>query len=104
MQQGMSWIIRTALSLATVTLHAAEYKDRDVVHIDIAQTVTGGLRGTTEHRKLDWSVNDHTDHIFGSIKGQSRFLKGAADADGKIRPDIDIQTKVGGNGVEDTAI
>jgi len=102
--QGLSWITRTAISLATITLHATEYKDGDLVRIDIAQTVTGGLQGTTEHRKLDWSVNDHTDHIFGSVKGQSRFLKGAADPDGKVRPNVDIQTKIGGDGVEDTAI
>lgn len=37
--------------------------------------VTGGLKGTTELRTLDWQYRPHTDQIFGSLKGRSRYIK-----------------------------
>ena len=94
-QQGLSWLTRKAIGLATVTLEVNEYKDDDeVVHIDIAQTLTGGVQGTTERRITNWTENDHTDHIFGHVKGMSRLFGGAEKA-GKVRPDVDIQSRVG---------
>ncbi|EAS35261.2 uncharacterized protein CIMG_00615 [Coccidioides immitis RS] len=94
--QGISWLTRKAIGIATITLHVKEYKDDDgTVHIDIAQTLTGGISGTTEHRTLNWDENEHSDHIFGTVKGRSRFVRGAAGADGKIRPAVEVQTKAG---------
>jgi hypothetical protein len=49
-----------------------------VVHIDIEQTTTGGLQGTTELRTLDWEQREHEDHIFGKLQGRTRFI--SADA------------------------
>lgn len=73
--QGVSWITRSVLSLATVYLDVKQYKDdTGVVHIDIVQTVTGGLQGTTELRTLDWAKREHEDHIFGKLHGQTRFI------------------------------
>jgi hypothetical protein len=65
--------------LATLYLEVKQYTDEaGVVHIDIEQTTTGGLKGTTELRTLDWEEREHEDHIFGKVKGQTRWI--ATDA------------------------
>lgn len=72
--QGIGWWTRKAISLATVSLACKQYKDeQSVTHIDIEQTATGGLKGTTELRVLDWSLREHDDQIFGKLKGQTRW-------------------------------
>lgn len=94
----MSWFLRTALPYATVTLHVREYPDEEnaqVYHINVDQVITGGISGTSEARKLDWEEREHTDNIFGNLRGRSRFFHGAKADDGKVRPAVDIQTKVG---------
>jgi len=73
--QGVGWWTRKAISLATITLHAKQYTDdQSTTHIDISQTATGGMKGTTEIRLLDWQEREHEDHIFGHLKGRSRWL------------------------------
>lgn len=42
----------------------------------------------------DWNARMHTDHIFGTVEGRSRLLRGAKGADGKVRPNLDVQLKV----------
>jgi len=75
-QQGVGWLTRKAIALATITLHTKEYvDDASVTHIDIEQTATGGIKGTTELRVLDNQFREHTDHIFGELKGRSRWFK-----------------------------
>ncbi|EGE86607.1 hypothetical protein BDDG_09553 [Blastomyces dermatitidis ATCC 18188] len=93
----MSWLTRTAIGLATVTLKIKQTKnDQGVTELAIDQVLTGGVKGTSEHRVLDWSERDHTDHIFGDLTGQSRFFRaGAAGSEGKRLPDVDVQTKTG---------
>ena len=62
--------------MATITLNVAEYVDDEgVTHIDIDQIGTGGFKGTSEKRALNWEQGEHTDHIFGKVKGQSRWTK-----------------------------
>ena len=42
--QGISWLKRTAIAAATLTLHVKHYKDdQEVEQIDIEQTLTGGI-------------------------------------------------------------
>jgi hypothetical protein len=97
-QQGMSWFLRKALPYATVTLHVHEYPDLanpQVYHIDVDQVITGGITGSKEARQLDWQERDHTDNIFGTLHGRSRFIRGAKGDDGKVRPAVEVQTKVG---------
>ncbi|KAL8763114.1 MAG: hypothetical protein Q9184_001007 [Pyrenodesmia sp. 2 TL-2023] len=54
--QGINWLIRKAVSLATVTMRAIETKDTTgTTHIRVEQMATGGIKGETEERKLDWS-------------------------------------------------
>ncbi|KAM3081111.1 hypothetical protein ACMFMF_003025 [Clarireedia jacksonii] len=73
--QGIGWWTRKAISLATVTIHAKQYSDENgITHIDIEQTATGGIKGTTELRTLDWQQRSHEDHLFGKLIGQSRWL------------------------------
>jgi hypothetical protein len=97
--QGLSWLLRKALAFATATLTISEYIDIDsttsesVVRLDIAQTLTGGLAGTTEKRILSWTEREHKDYIFGHVVGQSRLLRGSKDEDGRVRPAVDMQTK-----------
>lgn len=52
-----------------------QYTDEEGhTHIDIDQTATGGIKGTTELRELNWEFKEHEDHIFGKMKGRSRWL------------------------------
>ncbi|KAI9668855.1 MAG: hypothetical protein M1831_000925 [Alyxoria varia] len=72
--QGISWVTRTAVSLATITLHISQYKDDEgITHIDIDQVLTGGIPGTSEKRALNWEDREHNDHIFGEVIGKSRW-------------------------------
>ncbi|MCJ1306413.1 hypothetical protein MMC25_000055 [Agyrium rufum] len=76
--QGVSWFVRRAISFATVTLSVKQYVNNDpspdVTHIDITQTATGGIKGTTELRILDWTARDHKDGIFGEVHARSRWV------------------------------
>lgn len=99
----MSWLTRTAISYATLTLQVHQYSDAEtptVQHIDIEQIATGGIKGTSEERITDWTGRPHTDHIFGTVEGRSQLVRGAKDgadgADGgKVRPNIEVNTKIG---------
>lgn len=74
-KQGIGWFLRKAISLATVTLTIRQYLENSITHIDIQQTATGGIQGTTELRKLDWIYHDHKDGIFGDCRGKARWVK-----------------------------
>jgi hypothetical protein len=74
--QGVGWFLRKAIGAASITLDIKHYKDDDrVEHIDIVQTLTGGIPGTTELRILWWKEKEHEDAIFGSVIGKSRRVK-----------------------------
>lgn len=74
--QGIGWLTRRAISWATITLHVKQYfDDKGITHIDIDQTVSGGINGTTELRELDWMEREHSDHLFGKLKGKSRWVE-----------------------------
>ncbi|KAI5799000.1 hypothetical protein EDC01DRAFT_650024 [Geopyxis carbonaria] len=74
--QGLSWFTRKAIGLATITLYVKHYTSTDSIeHIDIDQTLTGGIKGTTESRVLDWAAREHSDHIFGRVNGRSRRIQ-----------------------------
>lgn len=74
--QGIGWLTRKAIGMSTITLHIKEYTDEQgQLKIDIEQTGTGGMKGTTELRTLNWQWGEHKDGIFGAVKGRSRMLK-----------------------------
>lgn len=59
--------------MASVYLSVKHYKDENgIEHIDIDQTVTGGIKGTSEYRVLDWTERPHEDHVFGAVLSKSR--------------------------------
>lgn len=42
-------------------------------YIKIDQVLTGGIKSSPEHRTLDWTYREHTDFIFGAVRGRSRY-------------------------------
>lgn len=72
--QGIGWLTRKGIGLATVTLHVKQYDEAGVTHIDIEQSATGGVKGTTENRALDNEWREHSDWLFGKVKGRSEWL------------------------------
>ena len=48
-------------------------RDNGEYFIDIDQLATGGVKGTTEKRTLDWTYREHSDWLFGDLKGKSRW-------------------------------
>lgn len=71
--QGVSWVLRKAITLATVTLLIKHYSDkRGVERIEITNTLTGGIPGTTELSVLDWTDLPHEDYVFGKVLGRSK--------------------------------
>jgi len=74
--QGIGWFIRKAIGMMTVTLITKQYTDEEgKVHIDIRQPGYAGIEGTTELRTLDSEWRDHEDHIFGLVKGTTKWIK-----------------------------
>jgi hypothetical protein len=66
--QGVGWFKRNVIALSTITLSVKHYKDDGgVEHIDIDQTVTGGIPGTSEDRILDWVERHKEDGLFGFV-------------------------------------
>ncbi|KAI6250891.1 hypothetical protein HI914_01009 [Erysiphe necator] len=73
--QGVGWAKRKAIGIATITLSVTQtVDDSGITHINIDQTATGGIPGTSEKRDLDWEVREHTDHVFGTLKGRTRWI------------------------------
>lgn len=95
--QGISWVVRKAIGLATVTLAISENvvpntddpANAPVTRIVVNQTATGGIK-TVEKRTTDWRVRTHTDRVFGTLDGQSRLIRGSKAARG---PNVDVQTE-----------
>jgi hypothetical protein len=50
-----------------------EVDDTGISIITIAQTASGGIKGETEVRKLDWSEATHTSGVFGTTRHRSRW-------------------------------
>ncbi|KZM25625.1 uncharacterized protein EKO05_0001942 [Ascochyta rabiei] len=94
--QGIGWLTRKALNAATVTQHLKQHtaEDGTSTQIDIDQLVSGGLKGSSEKRPLDWQWRGHSDWLFGTLNGRSRYTtlasvleeakgKGATEEDAK---------------------
>lgn len=94
----MSWFLRKGLSYATVTLHIDSYTDTQtppVYHIDSDQVITGGISGTSERRVFDWQQREHSDDIFGNVRGRSNMVRGAKNEEGKVLPSLHIESFAG---------
>ncbi|KAL2207223.1 hypothetical protein CC79DRAFT_1333024 [Sarocladium strictum] len=80
--QGISWLLRTAIGAASITLDVNQYEappnppntSTDIfTHVDIEQTAAG-LKSTHERRTLDSEYREHSDWLFGTVKGYSAFV------------------------------
>lgn len=72
--QGVGFIMRKAIGVATVTIHLKHYKGDDGLWRIDAQNNGSGAKGNSEARVLDWKQRPHTDNIFGSVLGQTHFV------------------------------
>lgn len=73
--QGVSWILRKAISIATITGKLSQTRDDDgITTISIQQTATGGIEGETENYKLDGAENMHRSSSFGAQHIRSNWL------------------------------
>jgi hypothetical protein len=73
--QGVGWAKRKIINNATITLHIKHYTDnQSAEHIDIEQTLTGGITASPELRTLDWTWREVDHSIFGATIGRSRRI------------------------------
>ncbi|KAG0644945.1 hypothetical protein D0Z07_9331 [Hyphodiscus hymeniophilus] len=83
--QGIPWLKRKIIGLATITLHITAYVPADTLsHVDITYTLTGGIKSTPELRTLDWQEREYADETFGNLVARSKWL---ADVDGDVSAD-----------------
>ncbi|KAK7419316.1 hypothetical protein QQZ08_010899 [Neonectria magnoliae] len=80
--QGIGYLVRKPIGYASISLDVNQYTappkapntSTDVVtHIDIVQSASG-LTSTQENRCLDATFREHSDWLFGSVKGLSTFV------------------------------
>lgn len=76
--QGVGWITRKAIGVATITQLLTQNPitgddGKPTAEIIIEQVGTGGLKGTTERRVLDYHTRGHSDWLFGSVEGRTRY-------------------------------
>jgi hypothetical protein len=76
--QGVGWLTRKAIGLTTVTQNLKQSPTtgedgQPTTEIIVEQTATGGVKGSTEKRTLDWQFRGHTDWLFGTLQGRSRY-------------------------------
>ncbi|KAH0838194.1 hypothetical protein J3R83DRAFT_6446 [Lanmaoa asiatica] len=73
--QGLSWFTRRAIAMFSLTLAIKHTTDEaGIEHIDIDQTLSGGIPGTSENRILDWHERDEDDDVFGAVTGKARRI------------------------------
>ena len=66
--------MRKIIVNATITLTVHEELGPPTT-VKIEQVATGGIKGTTENRTLDWTPREHKDYLFGRVMGSSRWVK-----------------------------
>ncbi|KAL2158314.1 hypothetical protein VTH06DRAFT_4635 [Thermothelomyces fergusii] len=73
--QGIPWIIRKAVSWATITGTITQTKnEKGSTVITVEQTATGGLKAETEVTYLDGAEYVHESAVFGRSRVRSRWL------------------------------
>ncbi|KAI1177824.1 hypothetical protein F4777DRAFT_576641 [Nemania sp. FL0916] len=87
--QGMPWILRKAVSFATITGQLSQTRDeKGITVIEVVQTATGGIKGENEIYRLDGSETTLGSGMFGVQKIRSRWLdiSGTENANEAGRP------------------
>ncbi|UNI15099.1 hypothetical protein JDV02_001667 [Purpureocillium takamizusanense] len=86
--QGIGFLVRKGIGMATITIDVNQYEappkapstaDGTFTHIDIEQSASG-LSSTKEARCLDDLQREHSDWLFGNVKGQTAWVS-VADID-----------------------
>lgn len=73
--QGVGWLIRKAIRIATLNLYCKHYRDdAEVEHIDVDQTLSG-VKGTAENRPIDWVERSDYDHVFGPVMSKTKRIR-----------------------------
>ncbi|KAF2733122.1 hypothetical protein EJ04DRAFT_606555 [Polyplosphaeria fusca] len=72
--QGVSWIMKKAISLADIIICITQRGTGAETVVVLENTANFGLRGTTETRLLNWISTSHKDPIWGHVHGRSKFL------------------------------
>ncbi|KAI1360933.1 hypothetical protein F5Y08DRAFT_316114 [Xylaria arbuscula] len=94
--RGIPWLIRKAVSLATITDRLSQRKDENgATVIQVAQSVTGGRPGETEVYIVDGSETTQGGGKFGVQKIRTRWLHLTKDVDGSER-----LTNIAGNPID----
>ncbi|KAL3457545.1 hypothetical protein BJX64DRAFT_293035 [Aspergillus heterothallicus] len=78
--QGVGWVKRKAILMATVTLKIIQDTDDADPDSDgwisFQQVVTGGMRSVAEKHRLDWATVEHNDITFGRASCSAATLLG----------------------------
>ncbi|KAF2017747.1 hypothetical protein BU24DRAFT_460754 [Aaosphaeria arxii CBS 175.79] len=81
--QGIGYFIRKSIALATIRLQITQHEDpplppnsskEKVQHIVCSQTASG-LKGTSEYHCADNQFRDHSDWLFGAVRGKAEWLE-----------------------------
>ncbi|PVH89406.1 hypothetical protein DL98DRAFT_614614 [Cadophora sp. DSE1049] len=75
--QGIGWILRKTIGLASTTERIRQSRDEHgIEHIIINTTITGGIKTTPEHRiHNDTWGEEYSDPIFGKSRSRHRRVK-----------------------------
>ncbi|KAL4816676.1 hypothetical protein BDW67DRAFT_175300 [Aspergillus spinulosporus] len=113
--QGLSWPLRKMICLAGLridvsvtpgepdSVQSMDPREQVIsVNVTLTGTPTGGMGGSTEVRKMDWSPLERDDFLFGLCQEQSHFVYPREGGDehenvekGKgVYPDVEMQTKL----------
>ena len=78
----MSYLTRKAIAMATITIEVNEYEappkppnesTETFTHIDIVQSASG-VSNTNENRCVDDVWREHSDWLFGTVKGRTIWV------------------------------
>ncbi|OJI99010.1 hypothetical protein ASPVEDRAFT_495831 [Aspergillus versicolor CBS 583.65] len=89
--QGVSWLVRSAIAYAPVTLTITQSEDgTGVTKIESTQSTLG--RTVSDVRVLDWEATEQPDHLlFGSLSMRSRWAERSSLDDGFLAGDADVK-------------
>lgn len=91
--------------MSRIALHTFQQVDSSgVTKITIHNMASGGIKGTTETRVVDGDSREHTDYIWGHVKGLCRFMPtGDTTTDDKLSGDWSEETREGECIVDETS-
>lgn len=75
--QGVNWLTRKVIGMATITLTMDQCIDeatKDIL-LDIESQPSGGMPASQEKRVLNWQPVELNHPLFGNIRGKSRQVK-----------------------------